>query len=141
MRLANRHGLITGATGSGKTVKLQGLVEGFSDQDVPVFCADIKSDLSGLAEPGQSSPRLEEHAKESGFKNEFRGYPVIFWEIFGEQGAPIRATVSEMGPLLLSRLMDLSEAQEGVLNIAFKIVDGEKLPLLDLKDLQALLED
>jgi uncharacterized protein len=141
MRLANRHGLITGATGSGKTVKLQGLVEGFSDQDVPVFCADIKSDLSGLAEPGQSSPRLEEHAKEIGFKNEFRGYPVIFWEIFGEQGAPIRATVSEMGPLLLSRLMDLSEAQEGVLNIAFKIADDEKLPLLDLKDLQALLED
>ena len=106
-----------------------------------MFCADVKSDLSGLAEKGEPKPWIEERAKEIGFKNDFKGYPVIFWDLFGEQGHPIRATVTEMGPLLLSRLMDLSEAQEGVLNIAFKIADEEKLPLLDLKDLQALLED
>jgi DNA double-strand break repair helicase HerA and related ATPase len=141
LRLANRHGLITGATGTGKTVTLQGLAEGFSDQGVPVFCADVKSDLSGLAEEGASNPKLEARAKEIGFKLEYRGYPVIFWDLFGEQGHPIRATIAEMGPLLLSRLMNLSEAQEGVLNIAFKIADEEKLPLVDLKDLQALLEN
>jgi DNA helicase HerA-like ATPase len=141
LRLANRHGLITGATGTGKTVTLQGLAEGFSDQGVPVFCADVKSDLSGLAEPGVPNARLEERAKQIGFKNDFKGYPVIFWDLFGEQGHPIRATVTEMGPLLLSRLMNLSDAQEGVLNIAFKLADEEKLPLLDLKDLQAMLED
>jgi uncharacterized protein len=141
LRLANRHGLITGATGTGKTVTLQGLAEGFSDNGVPVFCADVKSDLSGIAEAGTPKPWIEERAQEIGYKNEFKGYPVIFWDLFGEQGHPIRSTVSEMGPLLLSRLMDLSDAQEGVLNIAFKIADEEKLPLLDLKDLQALLED
>ena len=141
LRLANRHGLITGATGTGKSVTLQGLAEGFSDQGVSVFCADVKSDLSGLAEAGASTARLEERAKQIGFKNEYRAYPVIFWNLFGEQGHPIRTTISEMGPLLLSRLMDLSEAQEGALNIAFKIADEEKLPLLDLKDLRALLED
>jgi DNA helicase HerA-like ATPase len=141
LRLANRHGLITGATGTGKTVTLQGLAEGFSDQGVPVFCADVKSDLSGLAEPGEPKSWIEARAKEIGFKSEFKGYPVIFWDLFGTQGHPIRTTVAEMGPLLLSRLMDLSDAQEGVLNIAFKIADDEKLPLLDLKDLQALLED
>ena len=141
LRLANRHGLITGATGTGKTVTLQGLAEGFSDQGVSVFCADVKSDLSGLAEAGTPTARLEERAKQIGFKNEYRAYPVIFWDLFGEQGHPIRTTISEMGPLLLSRLMDLSEAQEGALNIAFKIADEEKLPLLDLKDLRALLED
>ena len=141
LRLANRHGLITGATGTGKTVTLQGLAEGFSDQGVPVFCADVKSDLSGLAEPGEPKSWIEARAKEIGFKVEFKGYPVIFWDLFGKEGHPIRTTVAEMGPLLLSRLMDLSEAQEGVLNIAFKIAEDEKLPLLDLKDLQALLED
>ena len=126
LRLANRHGLITGATGTGKTVTLQGLAEGFSDQGVPVFCADVKSDLSGLAEEGEPKPWIEARAKEIGFKNEFRAYPVIFWDLFGEQGTPIRSTIFEMGPLLLSRLMDLSDAQEGVLNIAFKIADEEK---------------
>ncbi|MGH6824488.1 helicase HerA-like domain-containing protein [Methyloceanibacter sp.] len=141
LRLANRHGLITGATGTGKTVTLQGLAEGFSDQGVAVFCADVKSDLSGLAEAGEAKPWIEARAKEIGFKNEFKGYPVIFWDLFGEQGTPIRSTISEMGPLLLSRLMDLSEAQEGVLNIAFKIAEEEKLALIDLKDLQALLEN
>jgi len=141
LRLANRHGLITGATGTGKTVTLQGLAEGFSDQGVSVFCADVKGDLSGVAEQGESKPWIEVRDKEIGYTQNYRAYPVIFWDLFGEKGHPIRATVSELGPLLLSRLMDLSEAQEGVLNIAFKIADDEKLPLLDLKDLQALLQD
>jgi uncharacterized protein len=141
LRLANRHGLITGATGTGKTVTLQGLAEAFSDKGVPVFCADVKGDLSGVAEEGEPKSWIEERAKEIGYKVEYRAYPVIFWDLFGKQGHPIRATVTELGALLLSRLMDLSEAQEGVLNIAFKIANDEKMPLLDLKDLQALLED
>jgi DNA helicase HerA-like ATPase len=141
LRLANRHGLITGATGTGKTVSLQGLAEGFSCDGVPVFCADVKGDLSGIAETGEPKPWVEARAKEIGFTPEFQSYPVIFWDLFGRQGHPIRATVSELGPLLLSRLMDLSEAQEGVLNIAFKIAGDEKLPLIDLKDLQSLLEN
>ena len=141
LRLANRHGLITGATGTGKTVTLQGLAEGFSDQGVPVFCADVKGDLSGVAEEGEPKSWIEARAKEIGYKVEYRAYPVIFWDLFGKQGHPIRTTISEMGPLLLSRLMNLNDTQEGVLNIAFKIADDEKLPLLDLKDLQALLEN
>jgi DNA double-strand break repair helicase HerA and related ATPase len=141
LRLANRHGLITGATGTGKTVTLQGLAEGFSDQGVPVFCADVKGDLSGVAELGEPKGWIEARAKEIGYTVDYKAYPVIFWDLFGEQGHPIRATISQLGPLLLSRLMDLSEAQEGVLNIAFKIAADEKLPLIDLKDLQALLED
>ena len=141
LRLANRHGLITGATGTGKTVTLQGLAEGFSAHGVPVFCADVKGDLSGIAEAGEPKPWIEARAKEIGFTPEFQAYPVIFWDLFGKQGHPIRATVSDLGALLLSRLMDLSEAQEGVLNIAFKIADDEKLPLIDLKDLQSLLEN
>jgi DNA double-strand break repair helicase HerA and related ATPase len=141
LRLANRHGLITGATGTGKTVTLQGLAEGFSDQGVPVFCADVKGDLSGIAEKGEPKGWIEARAKEIGYTVDYKAYPVIFWDLFGEQGHPIRATISQLGPLLLSRLMDLSEAQEGVLNIAFKIAADEKLPLIDLKDLQALLED
>jgi len=140
LRLANRHGLVTGATGTGKTVTLQGLAEGFSDAGVPVFCADVKGDLSGIAEKGEPKSWIEARAKEIGFTPEFRAYPVIFWDLFGEQGLPIRTTVSEMGPLLLSRLMDLSDAQEGVLNIAFKIAEDEKLPLSTLANLQALLE-
>jgi DNA helicase HerA-like ATPase len=125
---------------------LQGLAEGFSDQGVPVFCADVKSDLSGLAEEGEPKPWIEARAKEIGFTNEFRAYPVIFWDLFGEQGTPIRSTIFEMGPLLLSRLMDLNDVQEGVLNIASKIADEEKaknenFQLVDLKDLQAWLED
>jgi DNA helicase HerA-like ATPase len=140
LRLANRHGLITGATGTGKTVTLQGLAEGFSDQGVPVFCADVKGDLAGVAETGEPKGWIEARAKEINYTVDYRAYPVIFWDLFGEQGHPIRATVSEMGPLLLSRLMNLNDTQEGVLNIAFKIADDEKLPLLDLKDLQALLE-
>jgi DNA double-strand break repair helicase HerA and related ATPase len=141
LRLANRHGLITGATGTGKTVTLQGLAEAFSDQGVPVFCADVKGDLSGLAEEGVAKGWIEERAELIGYEVDFQAYPVIFWDLFGEQGHPIRTTITELGPLLLARLMDLSEAQEGVLNIAFKLADEEKLPLLDLKDLQSLLED
>ena len=141
LRLANRHGLITGATGTGKTVTLQGLAESFSDQGVPVFCADVKGDLAGIAEEGEEKGWIEERAKLIGYDVEFKAYPVMFWDLFGEQGHPIRATVSELGPLLISRLMNLNDTQEGVLNVAFRIADDEKLPLLDLKDLQALLED
>ncbi|MGI8725550.1 MAG: helicase HerA-like domain-containing protein [Methyloceanibacter sp.] len=141
LRLANRHGLITGATGTGKTVTLQGLAEAFSDQGVPVFCADVKGDLSGIAETGESKPWIEARAKEIDYTVHYQAYPVIFWDLFGESGHPIRATVSELGPLLISRLMNLNDTQEGVLNVAFRIADEEKLPLIDLKDLQALLED
>jgi DNA helicase HerA-like ATPase len=139
LKLANRHGLITGATGTGKTVTLQGLAEAFSDQGVPVFCADVKGDLSGVAEKGVAKGWIEERGALLGYEVAFTAHPVIFWDLFGEKGHPIRTTVTELGPLLLSRLMDLSEAQEGVLNIAFRIADEEKLPLLDLKDLQSLL--
>src|SRR6185312_15952270 len=141
LRLANRHGLITGATGTGKTVTLQGLAEGFSDAGVPVFCADVKGDLSGIAEQGEPKGWIEARAKEIGYTVNYKAYPVIFWDLFGDKGHPIRATVSSLGALLLSRLMDLSEAQEGVLNIAFKIADDEKLPLINLKDMQGLLQN
>ena len=141
LKLANRHGLITGATGTGKTVTLQGLAESFSDQGVPVFCADVKGDLSGVAAMGKEKGWIQERADMIGYDVKFSAHPVIFWDLFGEQGHPVRTTVSELGPLMLSRLMDLSEAQEGVLNIAFRIADEEKLPLLDLKDLQSLLEN
>jgi len=141
LRLANRHGLVTGATGTGKTVTLQGLAEGFSQQGVPVFCADVKGDLSGVAEEGEMKPWIEARDKAINFKQDFRASPVIFWDLFGEQGLPIRTTIDSMGPLLLSRLMDLSDAQEGVLNIAFKIADDEKLPkLVTLENLRTLLE-
>jgi uncharacterized protein len=141
LRLANRHGLITGATGTGKTVTLQGLAEGFSDKGVPVFCADVKGDLSGVAEKGEMKPWIAARDKQIGFAQNFQAYPVIFWDLFGDKGHPIRATISSLGPLLLSRLMDLSEAQEGVLNIAFKIAEDEKLPLINLKDMQDLLQN
>lgn len=137
---ANRHGLITGATGTGKTVTLQILAEGFSQAGVPVFCADVKGDLAGIAMPGEEQDFLSKRAAAIRLEPyEFKNCPVIFWDLFGQSGHPIRATVSEMGPLLLSRLLRLSEAQEGVINIAFRIADDEGLLLLDLKDLQALL--
>ncbi|HEX2446838.1 MAG TPA: helicase HerA-like domain-containing protein [Methyloceanibacter sp.] len=141
LRLANRHGLITGATGTGKTVTLQGLAEGFSDAGVPVFCADVKGDLSGVAEAGEPKSWIEARDKEIGYTQDYRAFPVIFWDLFGDKGHAIRATVTSLGPLLMSRLMDLSEAQEGVLNIAFKIADDEKLPLINLADLQDLLQN
>ncbi len=141
LKLANRHGLITGATGTGKTVSLQIMAEGFSRAGVPVFCADVKGDLSGIAIAGTEKDFLEARAEKIGFADvyEYEATPTIFWDLFGEKGHPIRTTISEMGPLLLSRLMDLNETQEGVLNIAFRIADEEGLMLLDLKDLRAML--
>jgi hypothetical protein len=139
LALANRHGLVTGATGTGKTVTLQVLAEGFSRAGVSVFAADIKGDLSGVAAVGEAKEALVARAKGMGFSYEPDDFPVVFWDLFGEQGHPIRATVSEVGPLLLSRLMDLNEVQEGVLNIAFKVADEQGLLLLDMKDLRAML--
>ncbi|MFL5189335.1 MAG: helicase HerA-like domain-containing protein [Microvirga sp.] len=140
LRLANRHGLVTGATGTGKTVSLQVLAEGFSNAGVPVFAADIKGDLSGMAAPGNGKEPLVKRAKEIGIEYVPDKFPVVFWDLFGEQGHRVRATISEMGPLLLSRLLDLNDTQEGVLNIAFRIADEQGLLLLDLKDLRALLQ-
>ncbi|WP_322865857.1 helicase HerA-like domain-containing protein [Aquicoccus sp. G2-2] len=144
LKYANRHGMIAGATGTGKTVTLQILAEGFSAMGVPVFMADVKGDLSGLAKAGSAGFKLHEaftsRAQKIGFDDySYQAFPVTFWDLLGEQGHPVRTTVAEMGPLLLSRLMELSEAQEGILNIAFRLSDEEGLPLLDLKDLQALL--
>jgi len=143
LKYGNRHGLIAGATGTGKTVTLQILAEGFSAAGVPVFMADVKGDLAGLAASGSPTHKLHEaftkRSAQIGLDLQYRGFPVIFWDLFGEKGHPVRATVDEMGPLLLSRLLELSEPQEGVLNVAFRLSDEEELPLLDLKDLQALL--
>ncbi len=141
---ANRHGLVAGATGTGKTVTLQILAEGFSAAGVPVFLSDVKGDLSGLAAAGSETFKLHDaftsRAEKIGFDSySYDAFPVTFWDLLGEQGHPVRTTVAEMGPLLLARLMELSEAQEGILNIAFRLADEEGLPLLDLKDLQALL--
>lgn len=140
LKFANRHGLIAGATGSGKTVTLQILAEGLSDAGVPVFMADVKGDLAGLSQAGVLSEKLAARASAVGLEPfEPRAYPTMFWDLFGELGAPIRATITEMGPLLLSRLLDLNETQEGVLTLAFRYADDEGLALLDLKDLRALL--
>jgi hypothetical protein len=139
LAFGNRHGLITGATGTGKTVTLQVLAEGFSRAGVPVFAADIKGDLSGIAEPGEAKPVFVERCKGMGIEYQPDQFPVVFWDIFGDQGHPVRATIAEMGPLLLSRMMDLNDAQEGVLNIAFRVADEQGLALLDLKDLRAML--
>ncbi len=142
LKFANRHGLVTGATGTGKTVTLQVLAEAFSDAGVSVFCADVKGDLSGIGALGTPGEPLTKRAEEVRLDPyEPRQFPVIYWDLFGEKGHPIRATVSEMGPLLLARLLNMTEAQEGVINIAFKIADEEGLLLLDMKDLQALLAD
>ena len=138
--LANRHGLITGATGTGKTVTLQVLAERLSSIGVPTFMADVKGDLAGMSQPGAMSSKLQERLKLIGAeKPDFQGFPVTFWDLFGEQGHPVRATVSDMGPLLLSRILNLNETQEGVLTLGFKIADDSGLLLLDLKDLRALL--
>lgn len=143
LKYGNRHGLIAGATGTGKTVTLQILAEGFSAAGVPVFMADVKGDLSGIAASGSATHKLHDaftsRAATIGLDLHYRAFPVTFWDMFGENGHPIRATVAEMGPLLLSRLLELTEPQEGVLNVAFRLSDEEQLPLLDLKDLQALL--
>ncbi|WP_421695832.1 helicase HerA-like domain-containing protein [Aestuariivirga sp.] len=142
LAMANRHGLVTGATGTGKTVTLQIMAEGFTNAGVPVFAADVKGDLSGIAMAGEPKDALIERATKMGFDDYgFEATPTIFWDLFGEQGHPIRTTITDMGPLMLSRLMGLSDAQEGALNIAFKLADKEGLALLDLKDLRALLKD
>ncbi len=139
LALANRHGLVTGATGTGKTVTLQVLAEGLSRAGVSVFAADIKGDLSGISEVGEAKEAFVTRAKSLGFDYEPDQFPVVFWDLFGEQGHPVRATISEVGPLLLSRLMDLNEVQEGVLNICFRVADEQGLLILDLKDLRAML--
>ena len=146
LALANRHGLATGATGTGKTVSLQVLAEGFSRAGVPVFAADIKGDLSGIAAPGEAKPDFVKRAKDLGFDYEPDEFPVVFWDLFGEQGHPIRATVFEMGPLLVSRMLDLNDVQEGIVNIAFRFADDDPelkaadgSGLVDLKDLRELL--
>ena len=139
LALANRHGLITGATGTGKTVTLQVLAEGLSRAGVSVFAADVKGDLSGVSEAGEAKEAFVARAKSLGFDYEPEQFPVVFWDLFGEQGHPVRATISEVGPLLLSRLMDLNDVQEGVLNVCFRVADEQGLPILDLKDLRAML--
>jgi len=140
-KMANRHGVITGATGTGKTVTLQVLAENFSRIGVPVFMSDIKGDLSGVSQPGKMNPRLQERIDKLGLGDfQFEGYPVTFWDVFGEMGHPVRSTVSEMGPLLLSRMLNLNPTQEGVLALVFKIADDNGLLLLDLKDLRAMLQ-
>jgi len=140
-KLANRHGLIAGATGTGKTVTLQTLAENFSARGVPVFMADVKGDLAGLSQAGATNPKIVERARElqiADFKGE--AAPVVFWDVFGENGHPVRATVSEMGPLLLGRLLELNDTQAGVLNMVFKIADENGMLLLDLKDLRSMLQ-
>jgi len=143
LSMLNRHGLITGATGTGKTISLKVLTEYLSDNGIPVFVSDIKGDFAGIAQRGQPHPKTTERLKIIGIAEtdfEFRSYPVQFWDVFGQQGTPLRATVSQMGPMLLGRLMDLNPTQIGVLNIVFKVADDQKLLLLDLKDLRTLLQ-
>uniref|UniRef100_Q07QH6 Helicase HerA-like C-terminal domain-containing protein n=1 Tax=Rhodopseudomonas palustris (strain BisA53) TaxID=316055 RepID=Q07QH6_RHOP5 len=140
LALANRHGLVTGATGTGKTVSLQVMAEGFARAGVPVFAADIKGDLSGIAQAGAPNEALLKRAKQMALELQPDQFTTVFWDVFGEQGHPIRATVSEMGPLLLSRMLDLNDVQEGVLNVAFRVADDNNLSLLDMKDLRAMLD-
>jgi DNA helicase HerA-like ATPase len=141
LRMANRHGLVAGATGTGKTISLQVLAEGFARNGVPVFMADVKGDLSGISQVGGDHPKAKERAAALGLKDwQGDSFPVIYWDLFGQQGHPIRTTVSEMGPLLLANLLELNEVQEGALNIAFRLADEQGLLLLDLKDLRAILQ-
>jgi len=139
LKFANRHGLVTGATGTGKTVTLQVLAEGFSRAGVPVFAADIKGDLAGIAKAGEPRPAFVKRAEDMGLTYQPDEFPVVFWDVFGTEGHPVRTSISDMGPLLLSRLMELNDTQEGVLNIAFRVADEEGLAILDLKDLRAVL--
>jgi hypothetical protein len=139
-RMANRHGLVAGATGTGKTVTLRVLAERFSAIGVPVFMADVKGDLSGLALPGEENPKVAARVAAMGLKDfSYAGFPVVFWDVFGQQGHPVRTTVSEMGPLLLARLLNLNEVQSGVLALVFKVADDNGMLLLDFKDLQAMV--
>ncbi|HEX3100608.1 MAG TPA: helicase HerA-like domain-containing protein, partial [Pyrinomonadaceae bacterium] len=138
--MANRHGVITGATGTGKTVTLQRMAEGFSERGVPVFMADIKGDLTGVTQIGGGNPKVDERNSLLGITPAFEQFPATVWDVFGKQGHPLRATVSEMGPLLIARLLQLNDTQEGVLAIAFKYADDNGLLLIDLKDLQSLMQ-
>lgn len=140
LALANRHGLVTGATGTGKTVSLQVMAEGFARAGVPVFAADIKGDLSGISEVGVPKDFIVKRAMEMGLTFQPDQFSTVFWDVFGEQGHPVRATVTEMGPLLLARMLDLNDVQEGVLNVAFRVADDAGLTLIDMKDLRALLD-
>jgi len=140
-KMANRHGLIAGATGTGKTVTLQVLAENFSKIGVPVFLSDVKGDLSGISKPGKEHPKITERLNTIGISDfTFTGNPVTFWDLFGKQGHPVRTTISEMGPLLLSRLLDLNDTQAGVLSLIFRIADDDGLLLLDIKDLRSILQ-
>src|SRR5262244_2382174 len=140
-RMANRHGLIAGATGTGKTVTLRVIAEHLSSIGVPVFMADVKGDLSGIAHSGQKNPKVAERVSKLDIKNfQYTGYPTVFWDLYGQQGHPVRTTISDMGPLLMSRLLKLNETQSGVLTLVFKIADDNGLLLLDLKDLRAMLQ-
>jgi DNA helicase HerA-like ATPase len=138
--LANRHGLIAGATGTGKTVTLQTFAERFSSIGVPVFMADVKGDLAGMAAPGGGNPKVEERLSLLGIEPAYAGCPVVFWDVLGSSGHPVRATISDMGPLLLARMLELNDTQEGVLNLVFKVADDAGLLLLDLKDLRSMLQ-
>src|SRR3954454_3296105 len=139
--MANRHGLVAGATGTGKTITLQVMAEAFSRIGVPVFAADVKGDLSGISKPGKDNPKVQERDKKLGLSDfSYSACPVTFWDVFGKQGHPVRATVSEMGPLLFSRILNLNDTQTGVLTLVFKIADDGGLLLLDMKDLQAMLQ-
>src|SRR3982075_1917473 len=140
LHCGNRHGLVTGATGTGKTVSLQVMAEGFARAGVPVFAADIKGDLSGIAEVGEPKDFIVKRATEMGLTFQPDQFSTVFWDVFGEQGHPVRATVTEMGPLLLSRMLDLNDVQEGVLNVAFRVADENGLTLIDMKDLRSLLD-
>src|SRR5499426_4020898 len=140
-RMANRHGLIAGATGTGKTVTLRVIAEHLSGIGVPLFMADVKGDLSGIAHPGQENPKIAERVSKLGVKNfQYAGYPTVFWDLYGQQGHPVRTTVSDMGPLLMARLLNLNETQGGVLTLVFKVADDNGMLLLDLKDLRAMLQ-
>ncbi len=140
-KMANRHGLIAGATGTGKTVTLKVMAESFSAMGVPVFLSDIKGDLAGLVLPGESSPKMQERLDKLGIDNfSYKSFPVQFWDLFGENGLPVRTSISEMGPLMLSRILGLSDVQSGVLNIVFRIADDRGMLLLDLKDLKAMVQ-
>lgn len=139
--MANRHGLIAGATGTGKTVTLRVIAENFSRIGVPVFMAEVKGDLSGIARAGVENPKITERVEKLGIADfQFAGYPTVFWDLYGEQGHPVRTTISDMGPLLIARLLNLNDTQSGVLTMVFKIADDHGMLLLDLKDLRAMLQ-
>ena len=140
-KMANRHGLIAGATGTGKTVTLRRMAEAFSSEGVPVFLVDVKGDLSGIAQAGANSGKVGERIAEFDLGEQWlQNFPVRFWDVYGETGIPVRVTVSEMGPMLLARLLNLNDTQEGLLNLVFKVADDRGWHILDLKDLRSMLK-